>query len=133
MIKVGKLEAELEAVHQKEVESRDVLYNYKKFAKNMNDVIKLFIKGSDSAIASTKDNEKFNSIENECYKTILEQKEMLLKVQKKINLKRQSGFKVPDTKAHPAIKVGYSEDEPTTTDGDNGAKSSRKRVRIEVD
>ncbi|CAI2377607.1 unnamed protein product [Moneuplotes crassus] len=133
LVKQAKMEAELEAVHLKEVENRDVLYNYKKFAKNMNDVIKIFIKGSDSAIEATKDKEQFNTIENECYKCILEQKEMLLKVQKKINLKRQSGFKVPDTKAHPAIKIGYSEDEPTTTDENAGVKSGRKRVRIDVD
>jgi hypothetical protein len=53
---------------------------------------------------------------------------MLLKVERKIIQKRQTGFKVPSTKAHPAIKVGFFEDEPTTTDEFGSGK--QKRVKI---
>jgi chromosome segregation ATPase len=127
-IRIAKIQNEAQSASQMLNENADLIYNYKKFVKDMNGVVKLLIKGSGSAIDHTKDKENLNTEENECYKTLLEHKAMLLKVERKIIQKRQAGFKIPVSKAHPAIKIGYSEDEHTTQD--EYASAQRKRVKI---
>ena len=117
----------------KVLKQKKLFITINKFAKDMNNVVKIILNNSTKAIESTKDNENMNTEDNKCYKTLLELKAILLKVSKKITDKRIHGFKKPDIKAHPAIKIGYSEDEPTTTDEHGPHRAQKKKVRIEVD
>jgi len=126
---VNQLKNELEVVNAKYTANIELIHNYNKFVKDMNGVVKILVKGSSKAIDATKDQELLNTHQNECYTTMLEHKAMLLKVERKILLKRQAGFKLPPSKAHPAIKIGYSEDEHTTTD-EHATKGNGKRVTM---
>lgn len=128
--KISKAKIEIDSYTKQVVESNELLQNYKKFAKDMNGVIKLLIKSSSEAIDLTRDIPKFNIDENECYKTLLEQKAMLLKVERKILLKRQSGFKIPNNKLEQTTKIGSSEEEHTTTDEFTNLNIERKKVKI---
>ena len=110
------MQNEVDNIIQDQGEKKEQITQYKKFVKDMSTVVKVLVKKATSAINSTKDNENYNTEENESFKALLEQKARLLNVEKKIMQKRQAGFKIPEIKAHPAIKIGYSEDEPTTND-----------------
>ena len=127
---LAKAKVETQSISAQYLENMELIQNYKKFVKDMSGVIKILIKGTSEAIDNTKDKPELNTKDNEWYKTLLEHKVMLLKVERKILFKRQAGFKIPNTKAHPAIKVGYSEDEHTTTDEHSAMRMDRKRVKI---
>lgn len=119
--------SEIESMGLRIVENNDLLQNYKKFVRDMNGVVKLLVKGSTQAIDATKDKNELNTEENLCYKTLLEQKVMLLKVERKIIHKKSNGFK-PMHKLHHDKSM--TEEEAATTNDELGFGGQHKRVKI---
>ena len=129
LVKLNKAKTEIDIYSKQIIENSEMIQNYNKFAKDMNGVIKLLIKESSEAIEYAREIPELSSDKNECYKTLLEQKAMLLKVERKIILKRQSGFKMPN-KLEQKLKMGSSEEEHTTTDEYHHVNMERKKVKI---
>ena len=116
-----------EKMELKQKEGFEIIQNYKKFVRDISGVVKLLVKNSTKAIDKTKDDEMFNTEQNQCYKTMLEHKVMLLKVERKIIHKKSNGFK---TKRSRLNEKNMAYEEGMTTTDEQGIGVKHKRVKI---